>query len=109
MLRVNYKKPYGYALMLANDGKTFLKVDIYCANCLLAMVFKKRDLIAFFSDLEHLKRCFKPSDPIYAKDSVKKFVIYPVFKGFEKVVKYISLAGFEVVVKTPKQTAKKSK
>ena len=121
MLNVNYKISYGYALMLANDNKTYLKVDIHGANCLFATIYhytktneetgkveKWSQLVGFYSDLQHLKRCYNPKDPIYSPKQIKKVVLYNDFKEVGKVAEIIAKCGFIVEIR-PNPKAKKTK
>ena len=123
MLRVSYLTKYGYFLMLANDGKTYLKVDLHPANCdAFAMIYhykqkneetgknqKMAQLVGFFSDLKHFKKCFN-DDPIYTTTALKKAVFYSNLKNFEKYAKYMTLAGFNVSIKkAPKSAQRKEK
>lgn len=117
MLYVDYTTKYGYALMQANDGKTYLKVGIYKANCLFASVYRYKDnkgqrmaqLVGFYSDLKHLQRCYKPQDPIYRKDQIKKVVLYTNLKDVGKVAEIIAKGGFKVDIRPNPKKAKNSK
>ena len=61
MLRVNYKKRIGSVKIpprsLCNIGDKAITCPIYSCNALFAVVWKKRDLIFFAADSDHLRGC----------------------------------------------------
>lgn len=73
MLNVSYKNKIGYCRLTQSDTCK-LRVDICHANCLCAMCeFYKNEsgedmvqLVAFFADIAHAKRCFK--DGLFIND-----------------------------------------
>lgn len=69
MIKVDYKNRIGYLTQTEKraDGVHKFRIDICHANCLCAMVYfyknedgaKMVQLVSFFADVQHAKRCFK--------------------------------------------------
>ncbi|MGM9971842.1 MAG: hypothetical protein ACI35W_05480 [Anaeroplasmataceae bacterium] len=55
MLQLKYK--IGTCKFYSSRSKKWEKADVYTCNALIACVDKDFNLVAFFGDLEHLKRC----------------------------------------------------
>ena len=125
MLYVDYTKELGFAYMLANDKKTYLKVSIHSANALCSFIYhykkvnektgkKERysQLVFFITDLEHAKLCLglkeskwdKTKKCIYTRKDIKKLRFNIYYKDMEKLAKLWALAGFnvELYYKEPK-------
>ena len=72
MLNVSYKNKIGYFTLTQGENK--FRVHIYHANCLCAMCEfytneqgeKMVQLVSFFADIAHAKRCFK--DGLFIND-----------------------------------------
>lgn len=67
MLHVNYKVKYGEIRYKHRDDRQIVKIDIHSANALCAFVYhytkkdgtKMAQLVSFFADEPHIKRCEK--------------------------------------------------
>ena len=55
MLRL--KEKIGTCKVYCRNSNKWEKADVYTCNALLAIVDKNFNLVVFFGDLEHLKRC----------------------------------------------------
>lgn len=134
MLRVDYTKELGFAYLLANDHKTYLKVAIHSANCLCAFIYhyKKKNaetgkkegysqLVLFFNDLESAKLCLglkaskwdkdKKKECIYTHKDIKKIRFNVYYKDMAKLGELWAKAGFKVELyyKEPKTKKRGSK
>lgn len=117
MLRVDYTHELGFAYMLGNDQKTYLKVSIHSANCLCAFIYHykktnektgKKDsysqLVLFINDLEHAKLCLglkagkwdKKKESIYTPHEIKKLRFNTYYKDMDKLASLWAKAGFNV-------------
>lgn len=75
MLNVSYKKRIGYFTLTQGENK--FRIHICHANCLCAMCeFYKNEsgeemvqLVSFFHDMTHAKRCFKDDVFLYDWDN----------------------------------------
>lgn len=130
MLRVDYTHELGFAYMLGNDQKTYLKVSIHSANCLCAFIYHYKlpdektgktnnysQLVLFINDLEHAKLCLglkaskwdkdKKKESIYTPHEIKKLRFNTYYKDMDKLASLWAKAGFNVELYYKKPRGKK--
>ena len=101
----NWKHKMGVITWHNPHNNTNIKVNIYNANCLGALIYEFKendkemyDFFGFWNDITHLKRCLglvKDYDNLY-KDKIIKIKLNAFYEENLVIAKYFAKANFKV-------------
>lgn len=108
MLSVNYENQIGYCFLKDENGEPSWKICFCHANCLCAMMYFYNEvseegeptemvqLHAFFSDVEHAKRCI--NDDFFADYTDFHFYAKELDNDLWRMIRVMTKKGIKVTI-----------